>query len=553
MNSTRWVGNRGKGLVSLAVLAFVWGCSSDSDSDVTCGEGTVLKDGQCVVATAGRSGDAGATTEPSGEGGSVRSARGGTSGAEEPGSGGGPVNSGGVSNGGHSGVGGSLPSTGGSAGQSGSGGAAEASGGNGAAGRIVVPVDCGTNLLDGDLGPNNDWIGQEPALVDDNPCGVQGTISIYGDDGLSGCSPSDGASPCSVDEQGRMRCCVAGYTIVDTSYEAWGCALSVQLNASTQEGPILPYAGPAKGFRFELTGTTSGQAIRVGYDQMANPEGTCGPFLGGQDGWTGSPVRGLDAAGSFSTEMAFTDVGCPSGNSCGCTVGHIPYSIAFQVTGAEVAGPFELCLTELVPLAEELPGTGECPAGRTACGDSCCVPPTACTQDGCPAICLPGYEVCGEECMTSADYAYDTQNCGRCGNDCSTSITGPARCWANVCDCITGYALCGDACTDLTSDPNNCGECGRQCPSGYCSVRQCVGGGTGGAGQGGTGQGGTGQGGTGQGGTGRGGGLGSGGSPLGSGGGPGAGGRVGNGGAPSGGGVVDGDGGAPTGGGPSPW
>ncbi len=186
------------------------------------------------------------------------------------------------------------------------------------------------------------------------------------------------------------------------------------------------------------------------------------------------------------------------------------------------------------------------------------------------ANCLPDFEVCDGSCVAKSSYATDAQNCGRCGNVCSTSITGPSACANNTCGCMSGYNLCnGNTCVDFTSDPNNCGSCGTKCASGQCSGRQCVGGGTGGTGQGGAGQGGGPQGGVGQGGVGKGGagpqgggiglgGVGQGGAGpqgggIGLGGAIGLGGDIGQGGAQLGGGSQGGssDGGTGQGGGPT--
>jgi hypothetical protein len=100
-------------------------------------------------------------------------------------------------------------------------------------------------------------------------------------------------------------------------------------------------------------------------------------------------------------------------------------------------------------------------------------------KDNCPA----GKALCGSECVTLAT---DSDNCGTCGNDCSTLTppTGgsPYTCQAGKCvtSCPTGQTQCGTKCVNLTTDNLNCGTCGKTCygnfacSSGTCSTSQCA-------------------------------------------------------------------------------
>lgn len=239
--------------------------------------------------------------------------------------------------------------TGGTGGVLGAGGAPPAAGG-------ATVTACGADLLSdaAALGTDLNWVGGDPTLTDDNVCGIQGAIYVYGDYEVtpanSGCTPVKDTPPC-VPSGAGVKCCVKGITVVDTEYKAWGCGLGLSLNDSGGTPSVKsPYSGgTAKGFSYTLEGTTSGQALRVGFSQMADTTGICGPFKGGADGWTGSPVK-LDATGKYTGTVTFDEVGCPSDQTCGCTTGSVPYDFQVQVTGADIAGPFEICLTSLTPI-----------------------------------------------------------------------------------------------------------------------------------------------------------------------------------------------------------
>jgi len=89
---------------------------------------------------------------------------------------------------------------------------------------------------------------------------------------------------------------------------------------------------------------------------------------------------------------------------------------------------------------------------------------------GCPT--LPGGTllVCGDMCV---DTNTDTNNCGTCGNACTSGQT----CQSGSCQCTSGQQLCNGQCVDPTSfqsDPNNCGTCGNACTSGQtCQSGSC--------------------------------------------------------------------------------
>ena len=59
----------------------------------------------------------------------------------------------------------------------------------------------------------------------------------------------------------------------------------------------------------------------------------------------------------------------------------------------------------------------------------------------------------------------------------SVTVTTTATATATVCPCSTGQSLCGstpDTCKNLQNDANNCGTCGNVCSSGQCSAGKCL-------------------------------------------------------------------------------
>lgn len=228
----------------------------------------------------------------------------------------------------------------------------------GAAARIQ-PVECGGNILQGDLGARNNWIGGEATSGVDDPCGIQGPIYAYGDEeeataaGLpSSCAiPNDPRATISCDD---ARCCISGYSIEDRTYAAWGCGIGIGLKHDAEQ-VRLPYDEPGViGFRYSVEGSlTEGQYIRVHLKQPGSTEKSCGPFQGGSS-WAGSPIdAALLAQGPFQSSLLFEEALCSmdARASCGCTTATpTPLDIQFQVTGAYVNGPFEFCLTELSPI-----------------------------------------------------------------------------------------------------------------------------------------------------------------------------------------------------------
>ncbi len=73
---------------------------------------------------------------------------------------------------------------------------------------------------------------------------------------------------------------------------------------------------------------------------------------------------------------------------------------------------------------------------------------------GCPAASAP--DACGGVCTSLLD---DRDNCGSCGNACSSSLA----CAQAQCACPGSGASCDGSCVDLETDPDHCGSCSNAC------------------------------------------------------------------------------------------
>jgi hypothetical protein len=231
--------------------------------------------------------------------------------------------SGGSSGQGGAGLGSAAASSGGasSAGGTTSGGATSA-GGASSGGAAVCPTD--PNLV-----THGGWVGCDPADATDNPQGLQGSFYMFGD----GSSCTQVPSPC-----GAEGCCIAGATVLDPTYAAWGCGVGLELNSSGGPTSVKSaYAGPVKCFDIALAGDSGGNIIRVSYTQGADMTGKVAPFVELDpitSGWTGT--------------ICFEDAQCPNWMPApDCTTGS-QYDLQIQVVGAVNAGAFDVCLTSLV-------------------------------------------------------------------------------------------------------------------------------------------------------------------------------------------------------------
>jgi len=268
-----------------------------------------------------------------GSGGKSNGSGGNGGGGKSDGSGGKSDGSGGKSDGsGGHGSGGNGNGSGGSGNGSGGSGSGDGSGGSG--GGSSGPVTCTTDLMTLRAGDTNNWIATAPAS-----CGVQGSLYAFSD-------PTTCTSTTNICAAGSAGCCIKGTTIVDSTYAAYGCGMGLDLNSSGGTSATKsPYAGSAKGFKITLSGSVSkGQPIRIMYSSAATDP------AGGT-----SPYKEVTDVGTYS--VLFSDATCPAwatGGKCTPVSGSGAYSIKLQVAGGgastDPVGPFEVCITSIVPL-----------------------------------------------------------------------------------------------------------------------------------------------------------------------------------------------------------
>ena len=275
------------------------GCSS---SDAPAGAGQAATG---AGATAGSTNKAGNTGFPGG----------GASGATQSGGSSGTAFGGGVTGGGAAGASGAS----GALGSAGSAGTVAAAGGG--------DVACSTDV---NLVKSTDcWVGCDPALATDNPQGLQGAFYTFGD--TFSCTLSDQVC-------GATGICISGTTAIDSTYAKWGCGIGMELNATGGTPSVKQaYTGPAKCFKYTLSGSSGGNEVRIAFTQAANTDGVVSPYV---------------SIPAFTNGKSGTI--CVDGVSCQgqtkCTLGTTPYDLQINVVGGNTSGAYNVCLTGLEPV-----------------------------------------------------------------------------------------------------------------------------------------------------------------------------------------------------------
>ena len=130
-----------------------------------------------------------------------------------------------------------------------------------------------------------------------------------------------------------------------------------------------------------------------------------------------------------------------------------------------------------------------CSAGQHDCGGTCvsddstdtcgtsCTPCSApanstatCDGTACGLACMAGHHDCGGACVSNNS----TASCGASCTPCAAPPGATATCDGTACDIIcSGTAVeCGGQCVNPLTDPNNCGRCGNVCST-FCSGGYC--------------------------------------------------------------------------------
>ena len=103
----------------------------------------------------------------------------------------------------------------------------------------------------------------------------------------------------------------------------------------------------------------------------------------------------------------------------------------------------------------------------------------------CGQKCSSGDVCCQGNCVSSSSFQTNPENCGSCGNLCGSRqyccqgdcLTSSVK-GGNTCACTTAcgtQSCCGTTCVDLTSDVKNCGMCGHACGTGeICCSGSCA-------------------------------------------------------------------------------
>jgi len=192
-------------------------------------------------------------------------------------------------------------------------------------------IDTGTRT-DENLVNVDGWVGGDPADASDDPAGIQGAWYLFGDQIT--CVVPEG-NPCTAD-----GCCLEWTTIVDSTYESWGCGIGLELSSTGGDAPVKnAYTGAASGFAIRIEGTSAPNPIRVGFHQAANTVGIVSPFTE------------LDGPGVYVVN--FSDATCPTwAIDRGCTpaVASSSYDLFLQIPGGDAAGTGSLCITSLTAL-----------------------------------------------------------------------------------------------------------------------------------------------------------------------------------------------------------
>lgn len=230
------------------------------------------------------------------------------------------------------------------------------------------------------------WVGGDPSTHEDDPLGLQGAWFRAGDDVAC---PNVGDNPC-----GEEGCQVIGSTVVDPTWQAWGCMLGLQLRSTGGDAPVsFPYEGLADCFDLSLSGATGEAIVRLGFFDRSDMNDRVGRFK--EIGAVNGQWQGRLCTWEVSCPAAFAAAGlCDEGSGVS-----EPYALYAQIVGGTADESSVLLRIESVRpgicASEPLP---ECFAGETSAPDVCTT--CSCTESGdwrcvtdpacAPGSCEPG-------------------------------------------------------------------------------------------------------------------------------------------------------------------
>jgi hypothetical protein len=299
----------------------------------------------------------------------------------------------------------------------------------------------------GDTGPKGDTGSQGP----EGPAGAQG---VKGDTGPQGPPGPAGIAPGGI--AGQLTSCTPGATFADDIVYIPGHAFTAHpavdgrftfdvVPAGTYDVVIEQGGQPVAtvpGITVESSIVNVGNVLTTNTSTDSNNCGTCGT-----------------ACGSGSTCV---DGACsPTSTPASCSNGILTTGTGSQISCAPYAcSPTDAaCLTSCN-------SNIDCAAGYTCDGSHACVPISTCSA---------GQVSCNGTCV---DTNTDVNNCGACGQACSSVSHATAGCFNGFCGvafCAPSYYDCdgdpADGCEiNVDADVNNCGACGRACGAGQACV-----------------------------------------------------------------------------------
>jgi hypothetical protein len=185
---------------------------------------------------------------------------------------------------------------------------------------------------------------------------IQGAFYCYADTvNPTSCPPeaADGTRPPPYRTGAGM--CLSGNTTVDPTFAAWGAGLGLGLNESGGMGSSKSAYDAAgngvTGFHIDITGSTGGLPLRVGFTGSANPMGAQ-PFV-------------QFPGGTMSLDVAIADALVPTTwtdpNAGQMANPNAIFDMQVQIAGGEAAAAYDFCIAKVTPIAMGGPGPGTVP------------------------------------------------------------------------------------------------------------------------------------------------------------------------------------------------